>query len=158
MMTLIERLEAAALMPEGELRSRKNALGEVKALLLLAANALVERPKQERTGPEVAQIAGLVLSPGFHPSDLSLAQLKSMAASLLTQAPDLPPANPVVMDNMTPEAKRALEDAVRTNQAKPIISRAPVETPVVEVPAGPAGDPPTGATRPPYLADEGKDT
>lgn len=150
-MTLSDKLRLAASARNAEMRSRTNAIDEWRALLLEAARAL-DLPRNEQTSPEVASIAAQVLAPGFHPSELPLSDLKTMAGSLLTQAPDRTPVAPAPM---TPEAERALNDAIRTNQAKPVISRMAT---IIGIDHGhPDGDKTAISRIPPNIPDEGNE-
>lgn len=79
--SLTDQLREYAAMPDNEIRSRKNAIPEIKALLRRAIDALAPIPRGDPIMPELAE------------------RPQGEAAA------------------------RALADAARNNQAKPLISR-----------------------------------
>lgn len=123
----LDTLKSLLRMSDAELRSRSNAIPELRIAIGALLPALEGVVSEERvTSPEVAKIAGEYMGMEQFQFDalinadrkLMFQDIKSMAASLVSQAPG-PDANQASLPLAEEGAKRAIDDAVRTGQADP---------------------------------------
>lgn len=137
---LLRDLTAAAAIPEAEMHARKNAWPEVVSLLQRTiAHLNSGSGGLKQSSPEMSSLASAVLQIG--PDNRAqnsptyqelLEKAKRLAGSVLGQDETPQPApQPAVPFSTNPEGRRALDDAVANNQARPLISRGERETRVL---------------------------